>query len=101
MYQAPVRSTTASTAKTVLAIVAICSLLLSLLAIATPAFADHEPPDGPAVTPTAEEFDGGPPVCPTGMTAIRFNDPTDGDDADVLLSDGSTATVTIISSNGA
>ena len=39
-------------------------------------------------------------MCPTGTTAIRFNDPTDGDDADVLLSDGSTATVTIISSNG-
>ena len=104
MYQVPIRSATASTTKTVLAIVAIFSMLLSLLAIATPALADHEPPDGPAVTPTTEDFPGGGPVCPEGSIGVRFGDSPDddgalaeGEDVTVTFTDGSTATVTILS----
>ena len=97
-----VRPANVTAAKTALAIVAIFSLLLSLFAIVRPAIAFHEGAEnvGPEVTPTAEEFGGGEAQCPAGMAAHRFNDPTAGDDADVLLSDGTTATLTIISSNG-
>ena len=70
---------------------------LGLVAVlAVPAFANHEPPNGPEVTPTAEEFPGGEPTCETGV-AIRFNNPAEGDDADVDLGGGATATVTILS----
>ena len=94
------RPMTATTGRTVLAIVAILSLLLSAFAIARPVIASHEPPDGPEVTPTAEEFGGGNPVCPTGSVGYRFNDPEAGDSTEVLLTDGSTATVTILSVDG-
>ena len=104
MYQSSVRSTTANSGKTVLALVAILSLLLSLFAVARPVIANHEPPDGPEVTPTAEEFPGGGPSCPTGTTGIRFGDSaeddgplTEGSQATVTLIDGSQATVTILS----
>ena len=95
-----IRSMTATTGRTVLAIFAILSLLLSAFAIARPVIASHEPPNGPEVTPTAEEFPGGNPVCPTGSVGYRFNDPEAEDSADVLLADGSTATVTILSVDG-
>jgi hypothetical protein len=100
--QQTVRRTTASSGRIALTVVAILSMLMTLLVIARPAIAFHEGEgnEGPEVTPTPEEFAGGEPQCPAGMTAIRFNDPTAGDDADVELSDGSVAIVTIISSNG-
>ena len=75
MYDQSARSATATTAKTVLAIVAILSLLVSLFTIVSPAFADHEPPDGPAVIPTVQAFPGGDPICPAGSTGVRYNDP--------------------------
>jgi hypothetical protein len=99
MYSS-VRPMTASTGKSVLAIVAILSLVLSLFAIARPVIANHEPPDGPEVTPTAEEFPGGETICPTGSVGFRFNSPVAGDDATVTLADGSSATVTIVSVAG-
>ena len=91
------RSMTATTGRTVLAIVAILSLLLSAFAIARPVIASHEPPNGPEVEPTPEEFGGGNPVCPAGSVGYRFNNPEAEDWADVILADGSTATVTILS----
>jgi hypothetical protein len=97
-----VRPASVTAGKTALAIIAILSLLLSLIAIVRPVIAFHEGAEnvGPEVTPTPEEFQPGDAQCPAGMTAIRFNDPMADDAADVLLSDGTTATVTIISSNG-
>lgn len=91
---------TATTGRAVLAIVAILSLLLSAFAIARPVIASHEPPDGPEVEPTAEEFGGGDPVCPAGSLGYRFNAPEEGESAEVVLADGSTATATIISLAG-
>ena len=96
-----VRPATATAGSTALAIVAILSLLLSFFALARPAIAFHDAGNpGPEVTPTAEEFPGGEAQCPAGMAAWRFNDPAADDSQAVLLSDGSTATVTIIASNG-
>jgi hypothetical protein len=97
---------TATTGKSVLAIVAILSLVLSLFAIARPVIANHEPPDGPEVAPTAEEFPGGGVVCPAGSTGVRFGDGSEdeplveGSSATVTLADGSQATVTILSLDG-
>jgi len=100
VYQSSVRSTTASTAKSALAFVAVLSLLLSLFAIARPVIANHLPPDGPEVSPTAEEFPGGDPICPAGSVGIRFNNPAATNTQTVTLADGSVATVTIVSVAG-
>jgi hypothetical protein len=76
-------------------------------ALTMPAFADHDPADGPAVAPTAAEFPGGPPVCPEGTIGIRFGDSqedagslTEGAAATVTFDDESTATVTLLSLDG-
>ena len=60
MYQAPVRSTTASTTRTVLAIVAILSLMLSALAIVRPVIAHAGGQDLPLAngTPGGTPADG-------------------------------------------
>jgi hypothetical protein len=78
-------------------LLAIVSLIFSLFAAVAPVIAFHEPPDGPEVIPTTEEFPGGNPVCPTGSVGIRFNDPATDDEQTVTLADGSQATVTLIS----
>lgn len=99
------RSMTATTGRAVLAIIAILSLLLSAFAIARPAIAAHD--DGtPEVTPTTEAFPGGDATCADpDATAVRIGNGPPDDDAvlaegtelDVTLSDGSTATLTIVS----
>ena len=94
-----VRPAAVTAGKTALAIVAILSLLLSLFAIVRPTIAFHEGAQnvGPEVMPTNEAFPGGNPVCPAGSVGTRFNDPEPGDTATVTLSDGSVATITLIS----
>jgi len=67
--QTPARHATRQT----LALAAIAGLILSFFYVVSPAFADHVPPDGPAVTPTTVDFPGGEPVCPTGV-GIRFGE---------------------------
>lgn len=96
---------TATTGRTVLALIAILSLVLSVFAIARPVIANHD--NGvPEVTPTTEAFPGGDPTCDgANETAVRFGEGPPDDDAvleagssfEVLLTDGSTATVTILS----
>ena len=101
-----VRPATITAGKTALAVVAILSLLLSLFAIVRPAIAFHEGAEnvGPEVMPSEEDFPGGPPVCPTGSIGVRFGDsPEDdaplaeGEDVTVTFTDGSMATVTLLS----
>jgi hypothetical protein len=54
-----------------LALAAIAGLILSLFYVVSPAFADHDPPDGPAVAPSVQPFPGGEPVCKEGV-GVRF-----------------------------
>ncbi len=67
------------------ALLASLALTVSMVSVV---FAEHDTA-GPAVTPTAEEFPGGDPVCPSD-DGFRF-----GQDADAPLEDGSFGGVTI------
>ena len=91
--QSTAGSATATTGKTVLALVAVLSLLLSLFAIASPALADHLPPDGPAVSAQTQPFPGGNPICPAGSTGVRYNNPSATGGSTITLADGSQATI--------
>ena len=54
---------------------ALAVMVMLLVASAAPVFADHDPPDGPEVTPTTEDFSGGPP----GEGCDRLNEPDLGE----------------------
>jgi hypothetical protein len=68
-----------------------------LLALTLPALAHHDPPNGPEVTPTQEDFPGGDPICPAGSVGGRINDPDTGDEATVQLPDQTSATFKVLS----
>jgi hypothetical protein len=54
-------------------------MALGLVAVlAMPALANHEPPNGPEVNPTTEDFPGGQPSCPTG-DGVRFGNSQEDD----------------------
>jgi hypothetical protein len=69
--------------------------------LTVPTLANHEPPDGPEVEPTAEDFPGGEPICPEGTVGGRINDPDADDELTVQLSDETSATFRVISSGNA
>ena len=68
-----------------------------LAALTMPVLANHDPADGPEVSPTQEDFPGGEPICPAGTVGGRINDPADGDELTVDLSDTESATFKVIS----
>lgn len=77
-------------------LIGLLAALGMVAALTMPALANHDPADGPEVRPTTEAFPGGEAACGEGV-AYRFNSPTAGDDVDVDLGGGVTATVTIVS----
>jgi len=80
-----------SAPRTIIGLLAAVGLVAAL---SMPVLANHELADGPEVDPTTESFPGGDVVCETGV-GYRFENPSTGDDADIDLGDGITATVTI------
>ena len=77
-------------------LIGLLAALGLIAALTMPALANHDPADGPEVMPTTEAFPGGEAACQEGV-AYRFNSPIAGDDVDLDLGGGVTATVTIVS----
>lgn len=91
------RLTARSGPRTLIGLLAALGLVAALT---MPALANHDPANGPEVEPTTEAFPGGDAVCEEGV-AYRFNSPSAGNDVDLDLGGGVTATVTIVSAGDA